>query len=490
MNHKRIAFFLFGLLSLFAGARTMPAAGQENPITFGAAQIDNQFPDYLTFSIPVSGAAGEIVDAKLFIRSPQQFSSSSQLELDVPVEAAAELNLEYQWTVGLPPSAPIIYYWEATDDAGNVARTQEIAVRYDDTRFDWQILENKDVAVWWHDRSNGFGDDVFDIANRAIDDQRALFDAELSYQIRIIIYNNFDEFSAWQPTAAEWVGGQAFPNYGITVQIVSAFGSQTNWLNEVVPHEISHLYFDQVSYNIAAPTPNWLNEGVAMYNEFSAQRTELRLVEQAAQDGELLSLGQLADGFGKYDDERVRLSYAESVSAVTFLVEEHGEKELAALLRAYQSGLLTEEAFQTALGISFGEFEQQWAAWAGAPQFATPTPWPFPTFPPSPTPNLVVTVPAAGATSTIAADFLPESTVTPEPILQPTATPQIQVVEVEPTEAAGEIVARKRGTNWADLLPAWLLAALFCSLCGGLLLFIGLGWLFFRRSARTTEENS
>jgi hypothetical protein len=186
--------------------------------------------------------------------------------------------------------------------------------------------------------------------------------------------------------ALDWVGGEAFPDFGLTTQIVTSKLPDPHWLNAVVPHELSHLYLYQAAYNPTAPIPVWLNEGIAQYNQFSDEGTDY-LVTNAAQAGELIPLTSLAAGFGQHDEPRIRLSYAEGLSAVKYLVETYGEAGLTRLLGDYKKGMPTDQAFQDALGVSMGQFQQDWAESVGASResMITPTPWPMPTFPPTPT---------------------------------------------------------------------------------------------------------
>ena len=128
-------------------------------------------------------------------------------------EPAPEVDLSYTWTGETPPSTPIFYHWEVTDSAGNRVSTPEMLVYYDDIRFEWQTLEDEHMAVWWHDRDAAFGQRVFDIAQTAFAEQQMLFQAELDYQIRIIIYNSFAEFSAWQGFVSELLGGASVPQF-------------------------------------------------------------------------------------------------------------------------------------------------------------------------------------------------------------------------------------------------------------------------------------
>lgn len=424
MKFSRLILPVFLLMLLAVG---QPAAAQ-NTITFAPFETHNNFPADLTFSTTVSSTAAEIVAAELVFHLRNQFSSDSLSRQQIEMEPGNQVELSYTWdtSAGTIPGAAVIYYWEVMDAAGNQVQSPEQMVRYEDTRYDWQILENEDIAVWWHDRQASFGEDVFEIAAEAVEKQRELFQADLDFQMRIIIYNDFAEFAEWNGVVSEFIGGQAFPDQGITAQIVSAYGSQSSWLNDVVPHEISHLYFEQVTFHRRSNPPTWLNEGVAQYNEFGSQRGALRDVETAAHQGDLIPLSSLEVGFGYFNEARARLAYAEAVSAVTYLVEAYGEAGLAALLAAYRAGLVTGEAFPAALGVTPGEFEAGWTVWLGleAGEFVTNTPWPLPTFPPSPTPFVMGT--------NVPTTIVPTTAVpaTPEPTKPATAT---AVAQLQPT---------------------------------------------------------
>lgn len=405
--------FLFCVVGGTGWVKSVQA--QSAPIvTFSSTETVNQFPTSLTFRTTVAIDQGEIAAAKLLLRNSNFINlASGTTVIDLEINPNQTVNLDYVWAITTVPSTPFYYSWEITDSAGNVVRSPEELIYYDDTRYDWQILENEYLAVWWHDRSESFGEQVYEIANEAFTAQQAIFQAELAFPIKIIIYNNFDEFAEWQGGLVDFIGGQAFPNIGVTTQIVEAFGSQEQWLSDVVPHEISHLYLAQVSYNPTAPVPVWLDEGVAQFNEFGDHSFTLREVERAAANGELIPLSSLRYGFGfQNSEEDTRLAYAEGLSATTYLVETYGTQGLADLLAAYKAGHGTEEAFLMALGVTAGEFEAGWAVWLGLDpgEYVTPTPWPLPSPRPSPTLMTFATrtpVPEVTVTEELAAATLP-----------------------------------------------------------------------------------
>lgn len=406
----------------------------QSPVTFEDDFTENAFPDALRFFITAASSEGDIRSATLFYRFRDSTNWTRQV---VAVEPAAEVALAYEWDtsdVTTVPSSPIYYYWEVSDTAGNRQRSDETFVRYEDMRYAWQVLEDEHLAVWWHDRPPAFGQRVFDIAQRAFSEQQKLYGVAPEHQMRIIIYNEFEEFAGWHSFLNEFIGGQAFPSLGITTQVVNAYASEERWLNDVIPHEISHLYLYQASYHPLSSVPAWLNEGLAQYNEFNPQADDrLRTTQEKILDGELLPLWSLSASFG-YDEEKFRFAYDEAYSAVTYLVDTYGEEGMIRLLAGYREGQSDDEAFGNAFGRTLDEFELDWLAWQGVPLEMYPTRTPKPTLVWPTAPPMAVT---PG----------PIPTKTPEPTTTVVAGPEEPAVVAEAdTEAPTEEAAAEPAT--------------------------------------------
>jgi len=402
-------------------------------VTFAPTDVAIDFPNSITFDSAATSSGPEIVKAQFIYYLDRYGASDSTTRENLDIQPGQKIDLHYEWDTSdltVIPWMPIVYRWRVIDADGNSYESDPQRIEYKDTRFNWQERSDDDVIVLWHDKPAIFGEKVFDIAKKAIERQKKLFGTGLAIPVHLVVYNNSREFNDWHNVGLDWVGGEAFPDYGITTQIVTSRLPDNYWLNAVVPHEISHLILYQAAYNPAAPIPVWLNEGIAQYNEFSKDNT-VYLVEDAARSGKLIPLTSLAAGFGSHDEPRIRLSYAEGLSAVQYLVDTYGEAGQARLLAAYKKGLTTDDAFQDALGVSMGQFQKDWAESVGAPpgSMVTPTPWPMPTFPPSPTP---MRLGGTGKTPTPAAKAQPDEA--------PTATPAA-VAQVSPTPAATDTPA-------------------------------------------------
>jgi len=388
---RKIRIYTFILLitalAVQSAAQTTPVQAQ-NPIKFSETEITNHFPDEMIFRVTVTSTGADIVSAKFAFTNDKLYGSRSYTKDPIDFTPGPTVNLSYTMDtrdLTTPPGMTYLYHWEVVDADGNKIPSEEVRISYEDNRYDWQVLENEVIGVWWHDRSESFGQTIFDIAAEAVFFQQELFQTDLEFQTRIVISNTQEEFNSWHSIGHDWIGGQTFSDFGITNQIVEGEYYQDVWLNGVIPHELSHIFFNHVVYNPTVSVPVWINEGVAQYNEFITHEWEMGLVETAAGDGSLISLTALEDGFGSYNVDRIYLSYAEALSAVTYLINSYGNEGLSALLAAYKEGEQTDEAFQTALGTSIDQFEIDWAESVGAENYLIPTVWAVPTFRPSPT---------------------------------------------------------------------------------------------------------
>ncbi len=396
------------MLAVALAALPLSTVGAQSGANFSAQKVDSHFPEGLTFSVNARSSASQITAARLYYRwrGDPDFRSA-EVEIAAPGYAQS-LDFSLLTLNTLPPGAELTSYWKVTLADGSTAQSDQITTHYDDLHYDWKTLENEQIAVMWHDRRQAIGEQVFDIARMAVNSQSKTFGAKLDYQMRIVIYNSFDEFAAWHNTIGEFIGGQAFPDFGITAQILPDEAHQNWWQYEVIPHEIAHLYFYQVAFHPDVFPPMWLNEGVAQYSEFTEHGGELSYVEDKIWDGGLVPLADLPFGFDVEEEEVLRQSYAESLSAVTYLVETYGTEGLSALLAAYKSGKDTPQAFPAALGVTLDEFQADWLIWMGVPPELYPSPTPkattfvYPTVDfayKTPAPTTAPTHPAASPTA-------------------------------------------------------------------------------------------
>jgi len=89
-------------------------------------------------------------------------------------------------------------------------------------------------------------------------------------------------------------------------------------------------------------------------------------VAKAAADGRLLLLRYLTAEY-PFDPSDVTLSYAQSFSVVSFIVEQWGKESIGELVNEFAKGVTHDEAFTAALGVNVDELEKMWRESLGSP---------------------------------------------------------------------------------------------------------------------------
>ena len=401
-------FLVALMLILFGVFRPIPlAAAPRAGIQVLDQSTKSRFPDALTFRLRVRSDGGEITGAALYLQVG--WEKATRLIPVEPFTPAPEVELTAVWRTAnetVPPFIEVAYSWEITDSTGETLTTEPVYTEYTDTTHDWQRLEDEHVIVFWYDRSADFGQTLFQAAQEAYDHVSRITGTTTERPIRIVIYNNQDDFCAFYAprTCESWIGGQTFA--GITVQ----WGSDLDWLtHDVIPHELAHVFYGEIFRNTWVTIPTWFNEGIAVYNERTDHSREIEMVREAAERGELKSLPVMTRGGGVVHSE-VDLWYAVAYSLVAFIADVYGEDTLGELILTLADNVPFEEALQQTTGLDMVQLEIEWREWLGYPVESVPTPITLPTM--AVTPFALPTAPRGE----------PAATSTPRPAT-PTAAP-------------------------------------------------------------------
>jgi len=260
----------------------------------------------------------------------------------------------------LLPNTTITARWRLTDADGALAVGPPVTVRYEDTRFEWRTREGDVVRVHWYEGTDAFGDRALAIGERAVRETAELLGVTEDEPIDFFVYADQDEFyDALGPGTRENVGGQANAEIRTLFALITPGEIDDPWVDIVIPHELVHLVFDTAVDNPYHFPPRWLNEGLAMYLSQGYAVDDRLRVEGAAKDGSLIPLDGLTTQFPT-TREQFFLAYAESVSAVDFLIRTHSREALIGLIKSYARGVTDDEAFEAALGVDVAAFDEAW----------------------------------------------------------------------------------------------------------------------------------
>lgn len=129
--------------------------------------------------------------------------------------------------------------------------------------------------------------------------------------------------------------------------------------DQILAHEVTHAVIFRLLGTQAAVLPLWMNEGIAKYeSQETAEKDDVVSAEAAAQ-GELMPLSRLESSF---PESRTDLAYAESASAVRFMIENHGKSSLKVLLKEIAETGSFDKAMLRATGRTNAQFSDDWMA--------------------------------------------------------------------------------------------------------------------------------
>ena len=324
-----------------------------------------------------SGVFGEPVAFSTTFRSEQP-PRRVELLTQVPggegqgVEfAAVERTGDDTWEATAYRSGHIVpntrwdYRFRVINDDGSA--TGPVAThRYADERLEWQVLEGDRVNVWWHEGGDGFGRQALGIAEEALASASELLGVGEMDPIDFYIYSDTREFrEAMGPATRENVGGQAHPSIRTLFGLIEPRQIGSDWIEELITHELVHLVFHEAVDNPYQYPPRWLNEGLAVYVSRGYTEGDRLQVGGAARAGTIIPLEGLGGNFPTRTT-RSGLAYAESVSAVGFFVETYGEEQLVKLITSFADGTGPNEAFIAATGDDLATFDEAWLDSLGA----------------------------------------------------------------------------------------------------------------------------
>ena len=152
--------------------------------------------------------------------------------------------------------------------------------------------------------------------------------------------------------AAAWNDG--------TIRVpVMGLDRPTASLVRVLRHELGHSF---VAARTGTNCPTWLHEGLAQWLEGGDPEREDAGLARRARAKPLARLESLEPPFIGLSENDAAAAYAQSLSAVAYLLRRGGEAGVRRLLASLGNGLPASEALPTAFAVSYGELQREWEA--------------------------------------------------------------------------------------------------------------------------------
>jgi hypothetical protein len=368
--------------ALFGPGAAASAAGQ---VDFGAITATSAFEQGIDVNETVT-LPGQVQRVEALVTT-EGSNDASVVDVTPPGAQAGSAPLRYHLATpagAIIPNTLVHASFRVTLADGSQETGPEATVRYADTRFTWKTFQGQLVTVHWTQGDDAFGKRAAAIGDAAILAASALLGVTETDPIDFFIYADVNSFrEVLGPSLRENVGGVAFPDIRTLFAQISPDEVNAAWVGIVVPHELTHLVFGTATENPYHAPPHWLNEGLAVYLSQGYDSGDQSNIANAASTGTLMPLTSL-DGQFPTSGDRFSLAYAESVSAIDFMVSTYGKPSLVKLITSYAQGRTDDEAFTAALGVDVAGFEGAWVKGLGAtePVAVGPKPAPAGALPP------------------------------------------------------------------------------------------------------------
>jgi hypothetical protein len=377
------AIGLLAITGLILGdpAATVLAADADN-VRFDAPAASGALLEPLTYEVSLASAV-QPLRVELLTRLPDDDVAFVQTTALRP-DGDGRYRASFRDVSHIPPNSTFAYRFRAVLPDGSVATSREETVTIADERFDWRSRSDGIVTLHWYEGDDAFAERALAIGSTAIEKATTLLGVDDMPEVDFFVYPEQDAFyDALGPGTRENVGGQANAEIRTMFGLITPAEVSSDWVDTLVSHELTHLVFNEAVKNPYHFPPRWLNEGLAVHLSQGYDTADRATVSNAVRAGSIIPLEGLAGLFPTTRD-RFSLAYAESASAIDFLVRTYGEEALVRLITSYADGVTDDEAFQAALGMRMAAFDDAWMASIGASRPAPYGPQPAP---PGPLPS-------------------------------------------------------------------------------------------------------
>jgi hypothetical protein len=324
--------------------------------------VDIHFPGAMVFKIKADSNS-DITDIRLhYIVNRMDFAET--ISEAWPIFApSTSVDTQWIWDMRyslLPPNTEVEYWWVVKNEDGDEEITDTRTVRFSDNSHNWKKISSNNLTIFWYEGDENFADEAMQWSMKALDKLADDTGARLEQPIQIFLYADSQDLLQSMIFPREWTGGVAHIEYNKITIIMSDL---QEWSINALAHELGHLATHQITFSpYGVDLPLWLDEGLAMYAQFTQESYLQTLLKSALDYNALISLRTLCSPFSAIS-ERAALSYAESYSVVEYLIKEYGRDKILDLLIAFKEGNTYDDALLQVYGFDLNGLESRWISW-------------------------------------------------------------------------------------------------------------------------------
>ncbi len=235
----------------------------------------------------------------------------------------------------------------------------------------WEQLKGKHFVVYYHASQNI--DEAKAILREAEEFYRKIGDAvgftrysdywTWEQRAKIFIFSDQNAFMR-RTGAPKWSMGYADrDSFLFQSRVIVTYQQEAVLLDELLPHEIAHLILHD--FIPLSNLPVWIDEGIAQLYEKNKYHVVDQMMRVLVPRGQYLPFDFLnnCDIRREKNAQRVELFYAQSLSVIRFLREEHGKESFRQFCRNLRDKKPVEEALRSAYSQKFRSLKDLEDAW-------------------------------------------------------------------------------------------------------------------------------
>lgn len=236
-------------------------------------------------------------------------------------------------------------------------------VQYD--HFDWSTLETEHFDVYFYEGEREAAVDAARMAERSYRELADLFVHEPEERIPLVLYASHTDFQQTNITPFLIGEGTGGLTEMLRRRVVVPFTGSYAELQHVLKHELVHVFQIDILYGqpkeamanlFLFQPPLWFIEGMAEYLSIGGLDAQTRMwVSDAATDGRLLGLGQLA----QVRDIRV---YRFGQAIWDYIARRYGEEKIREIIHEVAATRDVDLALRQTVGVGVNRLSEMWVS--------------------------------------------------------------------------------------------------------------------------------
>ncbi len=433
---RRIIAAVIALVAIIGGALPLalpPDVAAQDSITVVREEVENLFPEGLSFHIDVASAS-TVEEIRVYVRKLGQSTRTTYRTVEFEPGGHISGTAYFRSKTAneyIPTGARLEYYYDIRTADGASLETEPKTFVYLNTGLEWHLKSAGLIDVYYYsydDLAETRAEAVLATAVDTYEYMAPVLGVELTEPMSIVVYSDYRHMrQALRPTSRVAASqlrtlGVAFSNE----RTLLVDGSLNSVLTTTA-HEFTHLLVADAAGSAHLQVHKWLNEGLAVHSEREHNNEYGRFIRNAIHNDQVPPLAGLRT-FAGTPQETLR-NYGQGHAVVTYMLETYGHEPMADLFVKMRETHSFEKSLSAAYGLTIDELDNEWRESVGLAirEQATPELPPLqvlPTRRPTPTsasePPGPAVVQSTGGTPTAPA-AMPGPTATPEPA--PTYTP-------------------------------------------------------------------